>query len=244
MSIRAEDRPLFAWAVATLLCSLVFLLAPGIDLWVSGLFYRAGSGFPLADWGPAMALRSLVWTGSELVIVLALAGLVIAWAIGRPALWLPARVWGIVLAVYVIGPGLIANVWLKSHWGRPRPDTVEAFGGTLDFVPALSPAGECLRNCSFVSGEASSAAALVVAAALALRHLGPRVALRHRRRWLLAVLALAVTGSLLRVLTGRHFLSDVIFAWLIVFGVALVLDRLFNRHAQGATPPRAPAGPC
>lgn len=244
MSIRAEDRPLFLWAVTTALCALVFLLAPGIDLRVSGLFHAEGGGFPLADWGPAMTLRSLVWTASEMVMVMALAGLVLARVIDRPALWLPARLWGMILAVYVIGPGLIANVWLKSHWGRPRPDTTEAFGGAFDFVPALSAAGECLRNCSFVSGEASSAAALVVAAALALRHLGPRVAPRDRRRWFLAVVALAVAGSLLRVLTGRHFLSDVVFAWLIVFGVALVLDRVFGPRPALAATPRPPAGPC
>jgi membrane-associated phospholipid phosphatase len=41
--------------------------------------------------------------------------------------------------------------------------------------------------------------------------------------------AVALVGGLLRVATGRHFLSDVVFAWLITAGVALALRALILR---------------
>ncbi|HSR55318.1 MAG TPA: hypothetical protein VLN73_03690, partial [Alphaproteobacteria bacterium] len=59
----------------------LFLLFPGIDIGVSGLFYRPGEGFFLAHWPPARALYDLVtiisWTVS-----LAFIGWLVARALG------------------------------------------------------------------------------------------------------------------------------------------------------------------
>ncbi|MFM2357027.1 MAG: hypothetical protein RLZZ528_2763, partial [Pseudomonadota bacterium] len=49
----------------------------------------------------------------------------------------------------------------------------------------------------------------------------------------LAVL-LAVVASTLRIAAGRHFLSDTVFAALIVFAVALALHRLLLAPARTA----------
>jgi lipid A 4'-phosphatase len=153
----------------------------------------------------------------------AVVGFVAAGATGRVALWLPQRAWGFILALYILAPGLLVNAGLKSHWGRARPAAVQEFGGTAQFTPALQPADECLRNCSFVSGEASAAAALAISVAAGLYVLRGRMAPVTLRAGLWAAFAVAVLGSLLRLATGRHFLSDVVFAWLLTAGVALVL---------------------
>jgi len=52
-------RPLLYLGAVTAAAAL-FLLAPGIDLWASGLFFRAGEGFFLANVGPVRALYRLV----------------------------------------------------------------------------------------------------------------------------------------------------------------------------------------
>jgi lipid A 4'-phosphatase len=214
--------------MAVLAAVTLFSAAPGLDLAVSGLFHADGA-FPLAGLPQLEVLRIRIWDLSEIVVAAALAGVVAARATGRAALWLPARAWAFVVALYVVGPGLIVNLGLKSHWGRARPANVTEFGGTQTFTPALQPATECARNCSFVSGEAASAAALGIAMAVALAVLRPRLPDRTWRLGLAAAVAVALVGGLLRVATGRHFLSDVVFAWLITAGVALALRALILR---------------
>ena len=69
-------------------------------------------------------------------------------------------------ATLALGPGLLTNVLLKSHWGRPRPIDIVAFGGDQHFVPWWDPRGECPDNCSFVAGEPSGAFWTLAPAAL------------------------------------------------------------------------------
>jgi membrane-associated phospholipid phosphatase len=106
-----------------------------------------------------------------------------------------------------IGTGLIVNLFLKSFSGRPRPVQTIFFGGPMDFVPAGSFFGECTRNCSFVSGEASSAGWL-----LCLLFLVPP----DLRRWLgPPILVASVATAILRVAVGSHFASDALLGWLL-----------------------------
>lgn len=108
------------------------------------------------------------------------------------------------IACFVSGPGLVANVILKDHWGRARPREVVELGGQKAFTPPLVPSSACDSNCSFVSGEASAVFAILFAAALVF----PR-----RWRTLLAIgLAGGMLTGLIRISMGGHFLSDVLFA--------------------------------
>jgi lipid A 4'-phosphatase len=220
-----RDPLLRLWLLCTVLAAVIFAAIPSLDLWAARLFH-AGGGFPAADWAPLARLRFLIWDASRLLLAVAAAGLVMARATGRPALWMPGRVWAFVLALYVLGPGLIVNGLLKTFWGRARPDQTVPFGGGAAFSPPLWPADQCAANCSFVSGEAAAAAALGISVAVMVRarrrDLPPAVALWALR----GAVAVAAAGGLLRVAAGRHFLSDAVFAALIVAGVALALDRL------------------
>ena len=57
---------------------------------------------------------------------------------------------GLGLAALLLGPGWVVNEALKNHWGRARPEQVSDFGGAQRFTPALQPADQCVKNCSFV----------------------------------------------------------------------------------------------
>jgi lipid A 4'-phosphatase len=120
-----------------------------------------------------------------------------------------------------LGPGLLVNVGLKNHWGRPRPGSIAQFGGDEQFVPWWEPDGGCPKNCSFVSGEASAAFWAVAPAALAPPELRP---LAYG-----AALAFGVAISLSRMAMGAHFLSDTIFAGVFTFIIVWLIYALIYR---------------
>ncbi len=141
--------------------ALLFLLAPAIDLSVSGWFYQPHHGFVLHDWAPvAFVYHAVPWITWAIILILAFAG---AWLflMERP-LWRFDRKALLFVALSVaLGPGLLANTLLKDHWGRARPTQIEEFGGSRHFTPAPLPAAECPQNCSFVSGHAALGFSLV-----------------------------------------------------------------------------------
>ena len=213
------------------LAHVVLATWPGIDLAVSAAFFD-GAGFPLARSEALEAIRHAVW---NLSIALTLASLA-AWAawgaLGRQAR-VAARLWAFPALLMLLGPGVLVNGVLKAHWGRSRPADIAAFGGDAGFTPAFEMAGACARNCSFVSGEGAGAVAL----AIALGVLGPP---SWRLRAGLAASAALASG--LRVATGRHFLSDVVFGAFLVGFVALALHRLLRIAAARRTLTRAALG--
>src|SRR5271166_1122394 len=195
---------------------LLFLLAPEIDLSVSGWFYQPHHGFVLHDWAPVAFVYHVVpWITWATILILAFAG---AWLflMERP-LWRFDRKALLFVALSVaLGPGLLANTLLKDHWGRARPTQIEAFGGSRHFTPAPLPAAECPQNCSFVSGHAALGFSLVAFALLL-----PAGAARWRA--ITAALGFGGVVGLARVAQGGHFLSDVLWAGLLVFGTTAIL---------------------
>jgi membrane-associated PAP2 superfamily phosphatase len=220
------------WLVAALVLTLaVFYLWPEIDIAVSALFYRVDDGFWLSDIEAVQVLREMVWGLSIAAFLLSIVALGLA-AVKRPMPDFGARPAAFVFLLYLLGPILLVNAVLKNHWGRARPGSIAEFGGTREFTPPWLPADECARNCSFVSGEGSAAVALAITFLI----LAP-LARRFLPRFLLSVYAAAaiafpLAGLVLRVATGRHFLSDTVFAALFVLMIALVLHRLLltERH--------------
>lgn len=226
MSAAARDAArtgLTASALVFVALALVFTYAPGIDLWVTGWFTAPDGGFPARGDLALEIVRETIWAFMLVLLALSLAMLAGQRLMG-PARRIGPRVWAYIALAYSLGPGLLANGILKAHWGRARPTSVDVFGGSEAFTPALMVADGCAANCSFVSGEASGAmATALILGTLLLPGLTPQ-----GRRWLFLVLvAVATVGSGLRIAKGAHFLSDVLFAWalmgIVVFGLYLIL---------------------
>lgn len=204
------------YAVLFAAATALFLLVPGIDLWASRLFYEPGHGFVLAHWEPARIVSDLVpWIAWGIAALLVLAALWL-YLIRRPLWRFDRRALVFVFAAVTLGPGLLVNTVLKDHWGRARPAQIEAFGGPDRFTPAPLPADECPSNCSFASGHAALGFGLV-----AFAFLLPAGA--WRRRATIAALAFGAFIGLDRIAEGRHFLSDVVFAGLLVYGLTAAL---------------------
>lgn len=207
-----------AWLLCTVISMLTFTSLSAIDVSFSSIFFD-GVKFPAADVQTYENIRHFTWNLAIVLALLCIAGSVLG-VFRRQFLWVEPRRWYFSLLLIVIGPGLVVNEGLKKFWGRARPAEILEFGGTQDFTPALIPADQCARNCSFVSGEASGAVALAVIVWVLT---GRAKSGLFRKSLRIAAILLAITASFLRISTGRHFLSDVIFAALVVTGLALLL---------------------
>ena len=208
-------RPGLFVTFATLACAALFALAPGLDLFVSGLFFGAG-GFA-GDHSAVGVMRAALYP-APLALALGAAAL---WAAARARLWRgPAPSgWAVIFlaASFALGPGLVANVILKDHSHRPRPVQVSEFGGPSPYRPFYRTDGACATNCSFVSGEASAAFWTLAPASLAPPP--------YRCAAIGAALAFGMLVSLLRLALGGHFLSDVVFAGLFTALVVIGMHR-------------------
>ena len=213
-----EARAL-AWTLGLLaLTSLVFLVAPQLDVAVSRLFYIGPSGFLDGRYEVVEIIRE---TGRLLMWVLGLgvlAPLLIKLLFPARPILVPPRAMLFVLSSYALGPGLVVNGILKEHWGRARPREVLDFGGTADFSPVWWISNQCERNCSFVSGEAAAAFWLVALVFIVPPH--------WRVRTAIMTVAAAAAISFTRLAAGAHFLSDVLIAWLLTLLVLLALANL------------------
>ena len=227
-----------------LLSSAFFWLFPDVDLDMSELFYRKAGGFFLAhDHALELVRRigtDLSWAYGLLAVGLMVAGLVLKAHRGELI-----RRGAFLTGVMLIGPGILVNLVLKDNWGRARPRNLVEFGGTLPYSKVWEIVPYCKTNCSFVSGEAAAAFAL-----LATVWIVPE---RYRLKLAVPLLALVSLISLDRVMFGGHFLSDTLLSWMIVLIVILVLDRLIlQRKADRVleslrgwfrTGPKGPARP-
>ena len=209
--------------------TILFLLAPQLDLAVAGLFRESGreSG---NWWGKSFSesitnpLRivtaSLMVLGPFMIVVtswLPIAGSALkSWR--RPAFF--------IMSSSFVSVGLVINALFKNNAGRPRPSQTDLIAGGLGnngdvpwrFQPPWSFAGDCGTNCSFMSGDASAGFAYL---AYFLLFFGfGRLSLG------LAVILGSFIGFL-RMLAGRHYLSDVIFAGLTTMSLVVFCYAVF-----------------
>ncbi len=221
--------------VLAVLAAIVFTAFPGLDLWMSGQFFRPEGGFYLKDAGWAVAVYDSipiiaigVGVGS---LALLLANLVRKQQVGP----FSSRFLLFVLAALALGPGLVVNAGFKDNWGRARPRDVTEFSGERTFTPALQPTDQCDRNCSFVAGHPS--------VAFWLAAFGFAAATRRRRTGIFwAAAAFGMVAGLGRIVQGGHFLSDVVFSGMSVFTVLWLLSRyVFKLDRVGGAEPEPPA---
>ena len=181
----------------------IFGLFPQLDLMVSAPFnamVKNNVNFYTRAYSPLMLARDFgLWVGVA-VIVPVLAALALKLLLPRRRLLISGRAIVFLVATLALGPGLLTNVILKDHWGRPRPIDVTQFGGDQHFVAWWDPRGDCPGNCSFVSGDVSGAF------------------------W-----TLGAGMAALRIMAGGHFFTDTVFAGVFTFLIIWVVHGLIYR---------------
>lgn len=207
------------------IAGLVFGLYPDLDLRVARHFYEnIDASHNVFAWRyspPLMQARDLGLRVSVVLVAPAIVVLVLKLFLPRRKMLMSGRAVLFLIATMVLGPGLLVNVGLKEHWGRPRPVDVTQFGGDQHFVAWWDPRGDCPKNCSFVSGDVAGAAWTLAPAALA----------PPQWRALAYGAALVFTAGMAtyRVMAGGHFVSDTIFAGVFTFLVIWIVHGLIYR---------------
>lgn len=224
MEARLQDQTLWRLLAVTAVIHVVFAVWPSVDIAVSRYFLLADGTFWLSSSAFAEEVRMPIWLAS--VALAFLSALMLCASLLRGSLartsW---RLWAFVTTTYLLGPGLLVNVILKQNWGRARPVTILDFGGDKLFSPPFEIAGQCAKNCSFVSGEAASAAVMAIVLAVCFCS---RLSKPARGVAFIALGGLFLLASGMRVATGRHFLSDVVFAGMFMLILARLLYSRFS----------------
>jgi membrane-associated phospholipid phosphatase len=210
-------------AVSSLgLVSLIFATVPKLDLVVARMFWDPVLGFQFTSNRFLVAFRDV-----NRLLPWAMVGTALALLVPSPllrGLKIPPAPHKLlfVLTFIAAGPGLSVHL-IKMLVGRARPRALEEFGGRAFFTPPWEITDQCVRNCSFISGEAASAFALLTLVVF--------IKPRHIKLYFASVGTMAAAVSLNRVALGAHFLSDVMIAWAVMSVLAVSLWRFFSANA-------------
>jgi lipid A 4'-phosphatase len=210
------NKALFVYIALAALTLVIFAIWPEIDLAGARYFFHEGGFFGRND---LERFGRNFFRATPFVILAAYAALWLAKRMGAQILWAPSgRAMIFLIATMIIGPGLIVNVGFKDHWHRPRPIQTQDFNGPNRFVPWYDDRGGCEKNCSFPSGEASTAFWMFApASVLPPPWRGPAMA---------AAFAFGFGASLLRLAFGGHYLSDVLLGGLVTLIVIEIVRRI------------------
>ena len=221
------------WAlVIGAIAFVVFLCFPGIDLAGADLFYVGNRHFI----GSRIELVSLIRFAFNvffyLTCTITVVGLIMTARKNKPWLELTLGKWLFIALCLITGPLVVANIGFKDHWGRARPRDVIEFAGSKAFTAPFLPSAQCDYNCSFVSGEASSIFIVLFAAALLSQY--------RSRDFVALGIVLGGLAGLMRMAQGGHFLSDVIFAGVLMAITAAGIRILFETLAAERGAPHEP----
>lgn len=191
--------------LAAVIAAAAVAIDPALDLQIAAYLQSPGVKAALAPLYPWFdTLRNCNVALSAAFVIVAVGTLVIKLIWPQRRTLMSLRTSLLVIATFALAPALLVNGILKPHTGRPRPAAVIELGGTQPFVQWWDFRGECDGNCSFVSGEASGAYALLAPAAAAPASWRP-----------MAIAAVVVYGTavgVMRMAVAGHFMTDIVFA--------------------------------
>ena len=208
----------------------LFGLWPELDLHFTGLFYSLEEGFFARQWVWLVAFDMAVPWAGRVLLVGALLTIVWSWwprplrrvspdhnrpQVQRPTTRHMWRCSAALVLTLLLGLGVLVHSLFKDNWGRSRPEAVQAFGGPERFTGPLVPTNSCNRNCSFVSGHAGTGFAI-----MAVGILGSKA---RRRRWLLMGVTSGLVIGMVRIVFGKHFLSDILFCGAMMWTVVMLV---------------------
>lgn len=192
----------------------------GLDLTVSD------KAFELTGFESTAMLETAAWIGKYLsVIFCSVLILILPWLLKKQKNL--AREAIMAIAILVIGPGLLNNFIFKPFFQRPRPVQIERYNesATTKFTPALT-IGKNENDTSFPSGHSGAAFFFIF----------PWFCLRFRKKYgirlIIPGLIFGIMTGSVRILEGRHFLSDVTASLAVVYLTGTLLSFLTYRSVK------------
>ena len=221
-------RSLLPWivlAIAAIACTVPFWLSD-LDIRAAAYFYRHAP-FELgydASWpmGNKQPYKALYTFGSALSWLIVLAS-ILAFAVPRWRKHPLVRKMALTsLATVALGTGLLVNGIGKDYTGRPRPRTLQEFGGQAQYRPPLDLGTPGVGK-SFPCGHCSVGFA-VGAIGLTV------IAVRPTLGVAIIIGSFLLGGAIgsARMAAGGHFLSDVMWSGILTWAAALTSHALIS----------------
>jgi membrane-associated PAP2 superfamily phosphatase len=220
---------LISFGSILLIGTVVFRLTD-LDLLISDFFYFKTGGWTGID-DPFWGFVYKYFTGPNLLVLYLSVVTVIYATFVTKHKKIKWSAWCIVIAI-VIGPGLLVNGTIKPLMGRPRPNDMERYNGSSQFVRVLDPSD---IDKSFPSGHAASGFVLTILFYVFYRD-------RKKLAWVcwFGGIGLGIVLSAGRMLQGGHFASDNLWAFgitqLVNCIVYFKLEPVIRRSDQTPTP--------
>jgi len=215
-----------AWLLPILAMLAITPFTPSLDMEISQHFYHKPEGFQQNSFYDFIfyyaAYPSLITCLFGIVI------LILSFKSSDKLKWRKPAL--ILVFTMIIGSGLITNLLLKDHWGRPRPKQVIEFGGTQPFRPFYEPNffNQPEPSKSFPSGHVTTGFYF-----LTLILIGKR--LRNKKLIYAGYIVSFTLGCILawtRIAQGGHFFSDTLMAALIMWLTAYACDYWLYRNGE------------
>ena len=221
-------RSLLPWivlAIAAIACTVPFWLSD-LDIRAAAYFYHHAP-FELgydASWpmGNKQPYKALYTFGSALSWLIVLAS-ILAFAVPRWRKHPLVRKMALTsLATVALGTGLLVNGIGKDYTGRPRPRTLQEFGGQAQYRPPLDLGTPGVGK-SFPCGHCSVGFA-VGAIGLTV------IAVRPTLGVAIIIGSFLLGGAIgsARMAAGGHFLSDVMWSGILTWAAALTSHALIS----------------
>jgi len=205
--------------------SLTFYLFPQIDIATTQLFWSLNGGFFL---GNEPVFQVLYWVFAKISVPIAML-LLIYLSVGLMLdkylqkslsnFFMQYKSDAIFLLLLLVLGAVFIEGFLKGVWGRARPRDVLEFGGSMQFTPAWVISGQCLKNCSFMSGHASFGFYFMAFGWVV-----------KKKVWLLPGFILGLSLSVTRIVQGGHFLSDTVLTFFVVYLMAQLLSKMVYKE--------------
>jgi len=224
----------FLFVAISCVIAAAFLYHPQYDLYVASMFYRQKVnmisdepmvfGFFLREHSVFVFLHESVRYVTITTAVFLFTMLGLNYAKKKDFFGFTKKKIAYIILCLAIGPGLVVNAIFKDNWGRARPHQVANFGGNKEFTPPFIMTDQCERNCSFTSGD-PSVGFFFFAFAFAFAN--------RRKQFTALAMTLGTIYGVTRIVQGAHFLSDVIFSGIFVFGICYLLHKvMFKENAE------------
>lgn len=112
---------------------------------------------------------------------------------------------------------------IKNIFYRPRPHTIDDFGGNNIYIEIWQTADTCVTNCSFPSGDAAAGFLMFPIIFVLTKNL--------KLSFIVGIVA-GLILSYCRMTLSKHFLSDVLFSFILVYYFAFISHALIYKKVD------------
>tara|TARA_B100000575_G_scaffold293658_1_gene305799 strand:- start:7819 stop:9153 length:1335 start_codon:yes stop_codon:yes gene_type:complete len=200
---------------------LIISVAPTLDLYISNLFYLGDSKFVLQSFHYFSFLfrKFLIPVIIIYLLIIPIICNLLKIKIVFFGYYFSMKEIFLIWVSQAISTIIIVNLFFKEFWGRVRPNDIFEFGGGESFSAWYMIDNVCETNCSFVSGDASVGFSLIIL-----------YLITKNNTFLHLTFLCGVSLGFIRIIAGGHFLSDILFAGVIVVLSNVVIYQLYKRY--------------